>query len=133
MFYVKANSNCEGLPLTSLEELLGGAWMPDSIWEGKPLICTGEDLKPRQVVGWSSLSGGSPCNVKAFIREDGVQIALLGGDWGVRILATDDDEWESPFGEDHLPPGWGTPILTVEDFDDIEDKGLRAAIDAALN
>lgn len=137
MLYVKPNSNCVGLPLTTLEELLGGEWTEDPIWSGRPLIRTGSELIPRRVVGWSSLFGGSAVDVRIFARTDGVfQIALVGGDWGVRILATPrearrvqrETEKYAPWAA-HLPPGWGKPIMTVEDPEDIVDPpSLRAII-----
>lgn len=134
MFYVKPNSNCpSGLQLTSLSTLLGGQW-GDRIWTGRPLIATGEDLAPRRVVGWSSLFGGSAVDVHAYVRLDGEQIALIGADWGVRILANEEESTAvetTPGLDDHLPPGWGSPILTIEDFADIHDDELRAAITAS--
>lgn len=129
-FYIKPNSNCGGLPLTSLESLLGGEWETGACWTGRPVIATGEDLVPRQVVGWASLFGGSPVDVNVYRRTDGKQIALLGADWGVRILANDEELPETAEFTSHLPAGWGTPLLTVEDFTDIETDDLLAAVTA---
>lgn len=136
VFYVKPNNNCEGLELTSLEELLGGEWTPEPIWSGRPLVRTGSDLVPRQIVGWSSLFGGSAVDVRVYARTDGVfQLAFVGGDWGVRILATRreaqrvqrETEKYAPWAA-HLPPGWGRPLMTVEDPEDIAEPSLRKAI-----
>lgn len=134
MFYVKPNSNCGGLQLTSLSTLLGGQWS-GRIWTGRPLIATGDKLTPRRVVGWSSLFGGNAVDVHAYVRHDGSQVALLGADWGIRILANENEAADvevTPGLDDHLPPGWGSPILTIEDLADIHDTALRAAITAAI-
>lgn len=132
MFYVKPSSNCEGLQLSSLETLLGGEWEQEPFWSGRPMIATGEDLEPRQVVGWSSLFGGSAVDVQAYRRLDYPQIALMGADWGVRVMANDGEEVEIPeyFAEYvfHLPAGWGMPILTIEDFSDITTDELKDLI-----
>jgi len=79
LVYVKPNSNCEGLMLTSLNEVLGGAWEDADCWRGQPVIRTGEDLTPRCVVGWSSLFGGSAVDIRAYRRVDGLSaLALVG-------------------------------------------------------
>jgi len=122
--YVKPNSNCQGLPLASLEGLLGGEWSEEPIWRGRPIIRTGEDLEPRQVVGWSSLFGGSAADLAAYQRLDVPALALVGADWGLRILANDGEEPEADFGAEHLPAGWGMAIMCVYDLDDIVTPGL---------
>jgi len=131
-FYVKPNSNCAGLPLTSLPALLGGEWS-ERLWSGRPLILTGTDLAPRRVVGWSSLYGGSPTDVHAYVRLDGHQVALLGADWGVRILARHVDRpTTAGRADEHLPAGWGMPLLTIQDFSDIHNASLTATVAAFI-
>lgn len=127
-FYVKPNSNCEGLSLTALDALLGGRWEDAPAWHGQPTILTGRDLTPRRVVGWSSLFGGSAVNLAAYRRSDRPGLALVGADWGLRILANDDEEVEPEPGAEHLPPGWGLACMTVYDADDIEDADLLALL-----
>lgn len=133
-FYVKPTSNCEGLPLTTLSQLFGGEWSAERFRADSILLKTGEDLTPRFVVGWTDLYGGIPCQLAAYERigdEDLPAVALVGGNSGLRIMANMDEGAVDP--DDHLPPGWGAPVLLVEDFDDIVDKRLRAALDLDTN
>jgi hypothetical protein len=54
------------------------------------------------VVGWSSLGGGTPCAAWAAPVEDsgaGVSTLVYGGDWGLRLTPRDGRE---PFGEPYL-------------------------------
>jgi len=124
LFYVKPNSNCQGLPLASLDGLLGGEWSEEPVWHGQPVIRTGEELEPRQVVGWSSLFGGSAVDVDVYRRIDRPALALVGGDWGLRILANDGEEPDPEPGAEFLPAGWGIACMTVYDPADIESPDL---------
>lgn len=130
-FYVKPTSNSEGLALTTLSQLFGGEW---SAWRYRAdsiLIRTGADLTPRQVVGWTDLFSGSSCPAVIYERigdEDEPAWAIVGGNSGVRILANDDEPFTPALGAEHLPPGWGSPVLLIEDGDDIVDSGARAAL-----
>lgn len=133
-FYVKATSNCEPLQLTTLHALFGGTW---STWRYRTadgiLIKTGSDLTPRFVVGWTDLYGGiaTECAVYERIGDDDEPAwAIVGGNSGLRILANMDEygDFEPAEGTEHLPPGWGSPVLLIEDGDDIVDAGARAAL-----
>lgn len=119
LFYVKPNSNCGGLSLVTLDALLGGQWEETPCWRGRPVVKTGQDLTPRQVVGWSSLYGGSAVDLKAYRRTDRPAIALVGADWGLRILANEGEEAEPEPGAEHLPAGWGTACMAIYDPADI--------------
>ena len=122
--YVKPNSNCSGLMLTSLNEILGGTWEDADCWRGRPLVRTGEDLAPRRVVGWSSLFGGSAVDLRAYRRVDGLAaLAFVGADWGLRILANEGEDGDG--GAPHLPPGWGVALMAVYDPEDLIDDDLR--------
>lgn len=133
-FYVKATSNCEPLQLTTLHALFGGTW---STWRYRTsdgiLLKTGSDLTPRFVVGWTDLYGGIATECAAFERigdEDEPAWAIVGGNSGLRILANMDEsgDFEPAPGAEHLPPGWGSPVLLIEDGGDIVDEGLRKAL-----
>lgn len=127
LFYVKPNSNCGGLSLVTLDALLGGQWEETPCWRGRPVVKTGQDLTARQVVGWSSLFGGSAADLTAYRRTDRAALAFVGADWGLRILANDDEEPEEPEpGAEHLPAGWGMACMTVYDLADIVTPELAA-------
>lgn len=134
-FYVKVTSNCAGLALTTLHELFGGAWSP-ARWRGEAVeLITGEDMTPRFIVGWTDLYGGIACNCAIYERigdDDPPGWAFVGGNSGLRILANMDEAADDMFadmpGADHLPPGWGVPVLLVEHADDILDESVRAAL-----
>ncbi len=116
--YVKPNSNCEGLPLTDFERL-SNIWTAPSI-----MLPFGDPPKKRRVVGWSSLFGGSSCRVElAKVKAPDGTIGYLvsGGDWGVRILAR--DEYPQTCG--NLPPGYGQPIVWIDDPNDIPESILN--------
>lgn len=50
---------------------------------------------------------------------------IYGGNCGIRIL---DERAESiPGMDDHLPRGYGTPILWIEDIEDLPEE-VRAAV-----
>lgn len=135
-FYVKPTSNCEGLALTTLHQLFGGTWSTLRYRADSIMLKTGNDLTPRQVVGWTDLYGGTSCPVNVYERigdEDDPAVALVGGNSGVRILANEDEDFEPAPGAEHLPPGWGAPVLLVEEFADIVDPGLRAALQLDTN
>ena len=114
--YVKSTSNCpEGLELQTVERL-SPEWTGDSL-----LLPFGEgaEAAEREVVGWTDLFGGRPCAVHAarvrWLGQDG--FLIWGGNSGVRIL---DDEATPIEGiDDHLPPGYGRPVIWVEDVADL--------------
>ncbi len=119
-FYVKNTSNCDGLPLTTLGRV-GPEWAGDELE-----LPFGDEGKILKVVGWTDLFGGSPCKVRVFkaIGPNGEEgYAVLGGNSGVRIL---DDE--APGVDDHLPPGWGQPLVWVEDPEDLPEE-VRQVVD----
>ena len=124
-FYVKPNSNCPGLSLVTLDGLLGGSWESDPCWRGRPIIKTGEDMTPREVVGWSSLFTGSAVDLAVYRRIDRPALAFVGADFGLRILANEDEDVDPEPGAEHLPPGWGLACMTVYDVDDVIDEDLR--------
>ena len=125
--YVKPNSNCGALMLTTLHAILGGEWEEAHCWRGRPIVKTGEELTPRQVVGWSSLYGGTAADLRAYRRIDHIPaLAFVGADWGLRILANDGEEGEQDDPDAaHLPPGWGMALMTVYDPEDLVDADLR--------
>lgn len=92
--YVKANTNCEGMPLTHFDEL-------SPTWIGKPLILFGveENRKRRKVVGYSSLIH-QECNahiVRVTAPDGEIGYLVYGGDFGLRIPSL----------------GFGTPIIWI--------------------
>ena len=119
--YIKNTSNCEGLPLQNFQEL-------SPTWTGEGMtIPFGPEMRRLEVVGWTDLFGGRPCPVHvARVRwmphqrpdisggptEPQEGILVWGGNSGVRVL---DDEAEVVEGvDDHLPPGWGRPMLWIK-------------------
>lgn len=124
--YVKQTSNSEGLGLQTFERL-----SPE--WTGASLdIPFGEEGRVLEVVGWTDLFTGRPCavhvaRVKWLARERPdisggppaavTGILVWGGNSGVRIL---DEECEPiPGLNEHLPRGWGRPIIWVEEMADL--------------
>lgn len=111
--YVKPTSNCDGMPLQTMTEL-------SPTWTGESLILPfGEDGDKRKVVGWTDLYGGTACGVNVTkVRWNG-QVGWLvhGGNAGVRIL--DNDAPVMPGVDDHLPRGYGRPIVWVDDAADL--------------
>ena len=112
--YVKATSNCEGLPLQIFERL-GPEWTGESLE-----LSLGEITL--EVVGWSDLFGGSPCPVHvARVRWLGDQplegYLVWGGNAGVRILY--DAAEPTPEVDEHLPRGWGMPVLWLESVESL--------------
>jgi hypothetical protein len=122
--YVKSTSNSEGMPLTMFQPL-GPEWVGDEL-----SLYFGEDEDRRQfpVVGWTDLFFGTPTRVHVVKVEHQGAVGFLvyGGNSGVRILS---DEAHAVAGvNDHLPPGWGMPIIWVEDAADLPDE-VRAVVD----
>lgn len=80
--YVKPNSNCEGLALTTFEVL-------SETWDGKPYIYFGEEgeREKREVIGWTSLANPeSNAHVIRAIAPDGTEGYLIyGRDLGLRV------------------------------------------------
>jgi len=113
--YVKDTSNCGGLPLTSFERL-------GPVWSGESLMLpfgVRTETRMLEVVGWSDLFFGSPAPVHVFKTRLDNQVGYLvyGGNSGVRVL---NDETEPVEGIDsHLPPGWGQPVIWIEDVADL--------------
>jgi hypothetical protein len=120
--YVKSTSNCEGLPLQSFERL-GPEWTGESL---RLPFGEGEEIQTLEVVGWTDLHLGSPCPVHVarvrWLPHDRPDISsgpaeaqegylVWGGNSGVRILH--DDAEPTPGVDDHLPPGYGRPIVWV--------------------
>jgi len=140
--YVKATSNCDGLPLQSFEEL-------SLTWRGESLdlpFGEGEERKVLTVVGWTDLFGGRPCEVKVTkVRwlpypEEARQALggpaepqegylVWGGNAGVRIL--DEEAEPIPGVDDHLPRGYGWPIIWVEDIEDLPSE-VREVVERPL-
>ncbi len=113
--YIKATSNCpDGMPLQTFERL-GPEWTGESL-----ILPFGPEGEYLEVVGWTDLFFGSPCAVHvARVRHvpSGAEGYLVwGGNSGIRIL--DEDAPGLPGIDDHLPPGWGRPIVWVEDLGD---------------
>ena len=117
--YVKNTSNCQGLPLgwdagVRVVEELGN--------HTAAIVKTGEDLRKRKVVGWTDLFFGKPTSIDAYRVEwqSRAGILICGGNSGIRILAKrGDPEAREPGVDDHLPNGWGMPILFIEDESDL--------------
>jgi len=135
--YVKNTSNCEGLPLQVFERL-GPEWTGDSL-----TLPFGTDGEPLEVVGWTDLFTGRPCPMHVALvrwlphkRPDisggppgPIEGYLVwGGNSGVRIL--DEGAEPTPGMDDHLPPGYGRPLVWV-DLEDVEDlpAGVRAVVE----
>jgi hypothetical protein len=121
--YVKPNSNCHGMPLTSFSEL-------SPTWQGEQLVIPFEDGGARRnlpLVGWEDLFFGSPCSLRVVrVRTSGHEGFLIyGGNCGIRIL---DERAESiPGMDDHLPRGYGTPILWIDHVEDLPEEA-RAVV-----
>lgn len=127
--YVKMTSNCpDGLPLTMFE-VLGEPWQGASIMLpfGDPAA---GPVKVLEVVGWTDLFTGRPCRVtvvKARAPDGSMGYLVHGGNSGVRLL---DPTAEVEPGAAHLPPGYGRPLVWVEDPADLPGEVL-AVIDPA--
>ncbi len=121
--YVKMTSNCpDGLPLTAFE-VLGETWQGDSIMLpfGDPAA---GPVKVLKVVGWTDLFTGRPCRVsvvKAWAPDGSMGYLVYGGNSGVRIL--DPLAEPEPWAE-HLPPGYGRPLVWLEDPADLPREVL---------
>jgi len=134
--YVKATSNClSGMPLTTFEEL-SPTWSGESLYipfgpsEGK--------RKRLRVVGWTDLFNGRPCPVHVVKARhesaEGPGYLIYGGNSGVRVLTkkrpAKDDATLMALGDydAHLPPGFGMPIIWIEDIADLPRK-VRAVVE----
>lgn len=132
--YVKSTSNCAGLPLQTFE-LLGPTWTGASI----PLPFGDPDAGPvviYEVIGWTDLFTGRPASVHAAHvrwlpsgspavegpREPQEGYLVWGGNSGVRIL---DPDAEAEPGAEHLPPGFGRPLVWIEDPTDLSGEVLQ--------
>lgn len=123
-FYTKNTSNCDGLSLTTVRRL-GPEWTGDEV-----VLPFGPEGEAHTVVGWCDLFGGSPCKVRVFkaVGPNGEEgYAVLGGNSGVRIL--DDDVDPIAGVDEHLPRGWGQPLVWVEDVEDLPEE-VREAVEA---
>ena len=131
--YVKSTSNCEGLPLQTFERL-----SPE--WSGESLrlpFGEGREARSLEVVGWTDLYTGSPCDVHVarvrWLPHERPDISggpaelqegylVWGGNSGVRIL--NDDAEPTSGVDEHLPPGYGRPIVWVA-LEDVADLPLE--------
>ena len=129
--YVRATSNYgPGLPLETFDRL-GPEWSGESL----PLpFGEGEDLRILQVVGWSDRNGGQPCPIKVVrvrwrptkpVGAEMAGILVWGGNSGLRIL--DPEAEPVPGIDDHLPPGYGTPFVWIEDAGNLPAE-VRAVV-----
>lgn len=140
--YVKHTSNCEGMPLQVFERL-GPEWTGNSL--RLPFGPADEPRRVLEIVGWTDLFTGRSCPVHvAHVRwlpherpdiSGGPQTSqegylVWGGNSGVRAL---DPEAEPTLGAEHLPPGWGYPIVwvAVEDVADFPQE-VRDVITRAV-
>jgi len=116
--YVKDCSNCPGGMELQLFELLSPVWSGERV---RLPFGKGEQRRAYTLIGWSDLFLGSPCKVKiARVRHcdsDAVGYLVWGGNCGVRIL--DRSARPTPGLDDHLPRGYGRPIIWVEDAADL--------------
>jgi hypothetical protein len=131
--YVKPTSNCGGLPLQTFERL-GPEWSGDSL---RLPFGEGAEARPLEVVGWTDLYTGVPCDVHVarvrwfsqrhpdILAEDEEGYLVWGGNSGVRVM--DLEAKPTPGLDDHLPPGYGRPIVWVEDVDDLPEE-VRAVV-----
>jgi len=125
--YVKNTSNSEGMPLQSFERL-SPEWTGDSV-----VLPFGPDGEALEMAGWTDLFGGRPCAVHVvkarWLPHERPDISggptspttgylVYGGNSGVRILS--DDVEPTPGVDDHLPRGYGRPIVWV-DLDNVAD------------
>ena len=119
--YVKATSNCEGMPLQTFE-LLSSTWTGDKIRLpfGKPL-----NAKRLDVVGWTDLFNGQACpvNVAKVRAGDLVGWLVWGGNSGMRIL--DKNAPVTPGVDDHLPRGFGQAIIWLTDAQDLPAEARK--------
>lgn len=109
--YVKTTSNCQGLPLGWDADI---TIIEDLGEHSSAQALTGEDLTERTVVGWTDLFGGSATTIHVYRAqqdENATGILITGGNSGVRVLANEDEDGDGS----HLTPGWGYPIMWIED------------------
>ena len=115
---VEDNDNCPGLPLMTYQRLgrparviqvriAGPHWPEELHW----------------VTGWQSDGGGSPCPAHYVRISDsgaGSAVLLYGGDWGIRLMRGNGEEWDTD-----SPEQWGEPWLVLGEESDIvaEDSG----------
>jgi len=115
--YIKATSNYPaGMPLQTFQTL-------SPIWTGDKIhLPFGESDKKKTVVGWTDLFNGRPCPVSVAKVQAGDAIGYLvwGGNSGLRVL--DPTAPITQGLDDHLPPGYGKPIIWVEDIQDFPAK-----------
>jgi hypothetical protein len=123
--YVKNTSNCPGMALRVFERL-GPEWTGESV-----LIPFGpeDDARPLEVVGWTDLYTGQPCEVHVAKVAHGSQEGWLvwGGNSGVRVL--DPEAEPVPGVNDHLPRGYGRPLVWIEDPSDLPAE-VRDVVEA---
>lgn len=76
-----------------------------------------EDRLHRIVVGWSS---GGPCDISVFWAEltsGFIDLLVIGGDQGLRILANSEESVPFKPQEIDLPPGWNVTHMSLEPRD----------------
>jgi hypothetical protein len=120
--YVKNTSNCEGLELgwdanIAISEDLGEHTAAE-VKCGEPET---KNWKRRRVVGWSDLFFGTPVRIHAYrATANGANgILVCGGNSGIRILAATNDPDSRTEHDEHLPKGWGMPVLWLEQAADL--------------
>ena len=102
-------------------------------WSGEGvLIPFGPDQLPLETVGWTDLFTGRPCPVHVlrarWLPHRHLEISggpdrpregflVYGGNSGVRVL--DDKAEPTPGLDEHLPRGWGRPLVWIEDIADL--------------
>lgn len=119
--YIKANSNCPGMPLIAFTML-------SPVWQGEHLVIPfGEDeeRKDNTVVGWTDLFFGSRCPLRVVRVQTNEQAPregylVYGGSNGIRVL--DEHVPLTPGIDDHLPRGYGRPILWIEDLEALPEE-----------
>lgn len=118
---VKRNANCGEMPEMEFVRLDIENFGPELIYnldtpDGRP-------LRTFKVIGL--IAEGSRCDVHSVRARDqnGREgILVYGGDGGVRIL---DDRVERKPGEEHLPKGYGFPILWRDALDGLSTEVIR--------
>jgi hypothetical protein len=121
--YIKSTSNCDGLAMGWDSEIE----IIDDLGAYRSIVMkSGEDLHERICVGWSDHLINPMCNIHLYrikwrCTPGDYQKGLLltGGNSGLRILANKEDEEFRTENDEHLPNGWGLPVIFIKDETDI--------------